>query len=91
MAAKRKKAKSAKACKAAGGRPVKFKGMKSGEVVCFPKSSKKRKSTAKKSKAKRGSKRKGNIAGLKKACRTMKKKGFTGKRKNLKAACAAIL
>lgn len=39
---------------------------------------------------KKKSSNKGNIAALKKGCRTMKAKGFTGKRKNLKAACAAL-
>ena len=34
--------------------------------------------------------RKGNVAALKKGCRTMKSKGFTGKRRALKAACAAL-
>jgi hypothetical protein len=92
MAAKkksaRKGAKSVSACKAAGGRPVHFKGMKKGEVVCFTKTSKKKsaakKGTRKVSKAKK-------MAGLKKACQTMKKKGFTGKRAGLKAACSAVL
>ena len=86
MAAARKKAKTEKACKAAGGKPVKYKGKK--DIVCFPKSSKRKKSGKK---GARKGKRKGNMAGLKKACQTMKKKGFTGKRKNLKAACDAIL
>lgn len=38
MAAKKKsarKGKTVKACKALGGRPVRFKGMKTGEVACF--------------------------------------------------------
>lgn len=39
---------------------------------------------------KRKSKNKGNMAGLRKACAKVKRMGFTGKRKNLKAACAAI-
>jgi hypothetical protein len=86
---KRKSAKTAAACKTAGGRPVHFKGMKKGEVVCFTKAPKRKKSSAKKATKKSG--RKGNIEGLKKACRTMKKEGFKGKRAKLKAACAAIL
>lgn len=36
----RSKAKTKVACERAGGRPVRFKGMKKGEVVCFPKSKK---------------------------------------------------
>lgn len=39
---------------------------------------------------KRKTKNKGNMAGLRKACAKLKRIGFTGKRKNLKAACAAI-
>ena len=87
MAAKRKTAKTAKSCKAAGGKPVHFKGMKKNEVVCFPKTSKSKK--AKKSSAKKGA-RKGKST-FKKACKTMKAKGFTGKRKSFKKACAAVL
>lgn len=79
----RAKAKSAQACKTAGGVPVKFKGKK--DIVCFSKSKSRKKKSGKKS----GS-RKGKTAGLKKACATMKKKGFTGKRASFKAACAAV-
>ena len=39
---------------------------------------------------KKKSSHKGNMAGLRKACAKVKRLGFTGKRKNLKAACAAI-
>lgn len=90
MAAKRKTAKTTKACKAAGGKPVHFKGMKSGEVVCFPKTSKSKKSASKKRAAKKTTAKKGRST-FKKACKTMKAKGFTGKRKSFKKACAAVL
>jgi hypothetical protein len=75
MAAKkksaRKSAKTAVACKREGGRPVHFKGMKKGEVVCFTKSSKKRKS-AKKSAAK-GGKRKQSAKARAASLRNLKK------------------
>lgn len=95
MAAKRKTAKTASACKAAGGKPVHFKGMKKSEVVCFPKTSKSKKSASKKpASKKKSSTKKGtrkSASTFKKACKTMKAKGFTGKRKSFKKACSAVL
>lgn len=82
MAAKKKKsvrsrAKTKVACERAGGKPVHFKGMKKGEVICFPKSSKKkstkrkaakRSTTARKPKRKQTAKqRAASLRNLKKA------------------------
>lgn len=97
MAAKKKtarsKAKTAKACEAAGGvfRKVKPKGKKA-VTFCAPK---KRKASrkVKKTTKKAGHKlKKGEIpAGLVKACNVAKKAGFRGKKKSLRAPCAVVL
>jgi hypothetical protein len=88
----RSKAKTKKACEAAGGsfRSFKPKGKKA-VAFCAPKKRTARKVKKAGKKAGRALK-KGDIpAGLVKACKTAKKAGFKGKKKSLRAPCAVVL
>lgn len=92
----RSKAKTAKACSAAGGtlRKVKpKKGPKKGKTITFCAPKKRTARKVKKAGKKAGrSLKKGDIpAGLVKACKIAKKAKFAGKKKSLRAPCAVVL